>query len=59
MITIDYAMWGWPQWVVFGWLVTSILLNLVNGNRLPFLRILISTEYAALLFVIYYGGFFS
>lgn len=59
MITIDYATWGWPQWVVLGWLVTSILLNLVNGNRLPLLRILIATEYVALLFVIYYGGFFS
>lgn len=61
-MTIDASSWGWPQWVVLGYVAFGLLLYAaLNGKP----RIGVHNfpahlvEYAIMVAVLAFGGFFA
>jgi len=60
MFVIDFAAWGWPQWLFLAKSVVLILLLIGTHKRQHTINAIVSVPVTFFwLFVLYMGGFFS
>lgn len=61
MITIDYANWGWPQWVLLGLEVLTLAgyISLHGTPRKNYSIGIGIANFSVSMFLLICGGFFS